>query len=165
MIEKYQLQPTVINALNARIGDEYTAHFFYNSAYNWCLLKNYKKAAAFFLKEMASELGHAQELQRYLVDWNTAPTIPHGGTNYAFTSLPDIIETAYRIEHELLTLYVADSMMISKIDLVTYDFLQQFRKFQLDAVIEYSDLLSALELIDTNSGSDILDFEERYMAE
>ena len=55
-----------------------------------------------------------------------------------------------------------DSQAIFGIDLATFDFLQGFRQIQTDSVVEYSDLLAALELIDVNSKLDILHFEELY---
>jgi ferritin len=162
MIKPISLNDAVASALNARIGDEYTAHFFYNAAHNWCMDKNYKNAAAFFAGETMAELEHAQKLQKYLVDWNCTPSLPKTETNFEFTSLPDIIEKAYKLELDLFNKYVKDSQAIFGIDLSTFDFLQGYRQIQNDSVIEYSDLLAALELIDVNSKLDILHFEELY---
>jgi ferritin len=162
MINPIKLNEAVANALNARIGDEYTAHYFYNSAHNWCMDKNYKNAAAFFAGETMSELEHAQKLQKYLVDWNCTPSLAQVETNFEFTSLPDIIEKAYKLELDLFNKYIKDSQAIFGIDLATFDFLQGFRQTQSDSVVEYSDLLAALELIDINSKLDILHFEELY---
>lgn len=162
MIKPINLNEAVANALNARIGDEYAAHFFYNAAHNWCMDKNYKHAAAFFAEETMSELEHAQKLQKYLVDWNCTPVLPKTETNFEFTSLLDIIEKAYKLELDLFNKYMKDSQAIFGIDLATFDFLQEFRSIQNDSVIEYSDLLAALELIDINSKLDILHFEEMY---
>jgi len=36
-----------ISILNDRLKDEYTAHYFYRNAANWCRNMNYKKAAIF----------------------------------------------------------------------------------------------------------------------
>ena len=47
-------------------------------------------------------------------------------------------------------------------DLTTFDFLKDYRKKQKDAVVEYSDLLNALQLIDHNDGFQILYFEQTY---
>ena len=162
MVTPIKLNDVVANTLNARIGDEYTAHYFYNAAHNWCADKNYKNAAAFFAGETASELEHAQKLQKYLVDWNCTPVLPKVETNFSFTSLVDIIEKAYNLELDLFNKYMKDSQAIFGIDLATFDFLQEFRSIQNDSVIEYSDLLAALELIDVNSKLDILHFEEMY---
>lgn len=163
MIKPNTLNDAVANALNARIGDEFTAHYFYNAAHNWCMDKNYKTAAAFFAKEAKAELKHAQKLQNYLVDWNASVKIPKVEMNFDFTSLPDIIEKAYRLELDLFNKYMKDSQAIFTIDLATFDFLQGFRQIQNDSVVEYSDLLAALELIDVNSKLDILHFEELYL--
>jgi hypothetical protein len=44
----YKLNSKTIKILTDRIKDEYTAHYFYRAATNWCRDKNYKKAAEFF---------------------------------------------------------------------------------------------------------------------
>ena len=55
--------------LNERLFDEYTAHFFYRNAANFCKGVGYNNAAAFFVQEAANELTHAELLQNYMVDW------------------------------------------------------------------------------------------------
>ena len=59
------LKPEVVKLINQRIGDEYTAHYFYRSAANWCHNMEYKKAAEFFDHEADDELIHAKGLQKY----------------------------------------------------------------------------------------------------
>jgi ferritin len=162
MVNPMTLNDAVVNTLNARIGDEYTAHYFYNAAHNWCADKNYKNAAAFFAGETMSELEHAQKLQKNLVDWNCTPVLPSVEANFKFQSLADIVEKAYQLELDLFNKYVKDSQSIFAIDLATFDFLQGYRQKQTDSVIEYSDLLAALELINVNNKLDILHFEEIY---
>ena len=162
MVNPMTLSDVVVNTLNARIGDEYTAHYFYNAAHNWCSDKNYKNATAFFAGETASELEHAQKLQQYLVDWNCIPTLPKVEPNFKFTSLADIVEKAYQLELDLFNKYLKDSQSIFAIDLATFDFLQGYREIQTNSVIEYSDLLAALELINVNNKLDVLHFEEIY---
>lgn len=162
MVNPITLSDAVVNALNARIGDEYTAHYFYNAAFNWCSDKNYKNAAAFFAAESMAELEHAQKLQKYLVDWNCTPVLPSVEANFKFATLPDIVEKAYQLELDLFNKYVKDSQSIFAIDLATFDFLQGYRQIQTDSVIEYSDLLAALELINVNNKLDVLHFEEIY---
>ena len=162
MVNPISLSDAVVNSLNARIGDEYTAHYFYNAAYNWCSDKNYQNAAAFFAAESMAELEHGQKIQKYLVDWNCTPVIPQVETNFSFQSLADIVEKAYQLELDLFNKYMKDSQSIFAIDLATFDFLQGYRQIQTDSVIEYSDLLAALELINVNNKLDVLHFEEIY---
>ena len=76
-----------VQLLTERIKDEYTAHYFYRNAANWCKNKNYTKAASFFDAESDSELEHAKGLQNYLIDFNIQPTIPQAETNKVFNSL------------------------------------------------------------------------------
>jgi hypothetical protein len=50
-----KLNDKAISILTDRIRDEYTAHYFYRSAANWCKNVNYKKAAEFFENEAVIE--------------------------------------------------------------------------------------------------------------
>ena len=161
-------QPVVLSGdsvklLTERIGDEYTAHYFYNAASNWCAGAGYKKAAAFFAKESANELEHAQKLQKYLVDWNVLPVIPKVETHVDFGNLPEIIERSYKLEFDLYQMYIKNSQALFTTDLATFDFLQEFRAIQTESVAEYSDLLNALQLIDIDKRLDLLHFEELYL--
>lgn len=155
----------VVKILSLRIEDEYAAHYFYQNAANWCNGVGYLKAGAFFAKEAATELEHSQILQKYLVDWNIQPKLPAVPTEATFTSLVDVIEQAYDLEYDLLNKYTEDSRLLFGIDLITFDFLGQFRNTQTQSVIEYSDLLNALTLIDIDSRLDLLHFEEMYLNE
>jgi rubrerythrin len=85
--------------LNTRLGDEYTAYYFYRNAANWCKNANYKKAAAFFEAELAGELEHSEGIQNYLTQWNLIPRIPEAPTFFQFESLVDIINKAYELEY------------------------------------------------------------------
>ena len=158
-----QLKKEVVSLINQRIGDEYTAHYFYNSAANWCAGAGYLKAAVFFTTETANELTHAQKLQKYLVNWNVLPVIPKVETHVDFGNLPEIIERAYELELDLYKKYIADSQVLFTSDLATFDFLQEFRGIQTESVAEYSDLLNALQLIDIDKRLDLLHFEELYL--
>lgn len=153
-----------VKLLNERVGDEYSAHYFYNAAANWCAGAGYMKAAAFFAAESMAELEHAQKLQKYMVDWNVLPVIPKVETHADFANLPEIIERAYGIEYDLYQQYIKNSQALFSSDLATFDFLQEFRTIQVESVAEYSDLLNALQLIDIDKRLDILHFEEMYLA-
>ena len=59
------LTPEIQDMLNAAIAEEYTAHYFYRGASNWCQGVGYLKAAAFYAAEAAAELTHAEKLQKY----------------------------------------------------------------------------------------------------
>lgn len=156
------LSGSSIVILTERLVDEYTAHFFYRSAANFCKGVGYNKAAAFFEKESANELAHAEKLQKYLVDWNVTPTLPSVKPNIIFSGLIDIVNKAYLLEYNLWEKYNADSAKIFVSDLSTFDFLQEFREGQTQSVAEYSDLLNAAQLIDTTNLLDILHYEEMY---
>lgn len=155
--------PTEIEtALNERIGDEYTAHFFYRNAANWCRNANYKKAAAYFEAEAMSELEHAKGLQDYLTQWNLIPAIPPAPTRVDFRSLADIINKAYAMEYGLFGKYSEGQKMSFDIHPATFNFVQGYVNIQNESVGEYSDLLNALQLIDADSRLDVLFFEDKY---
>lgn len=162
LVTPVKLNEKTVSILTDRIKDEYTAHYFYRSAANWCKNVNYKKAADFFEAEANSELDHAKKLQEYMDDWNVKPSIPQTETNQEFSNLVDIINGAYKMEYSLLEMYNRSSSELFVEDLTTFDFLQSFRELQKEAVIEYSDLLNALLLVDSNDKFQVLYFEQTY---
>jgi len=157
-----ELSSAVVDMLNNRLKDEYAAHFFYRNAANWCDDANYKKATAFFKQEAANELKHAEKLQKYIVSWNVIPTLPSVKPTITFTDLVDIINKAYVLEYDLFTKYNTDSVNIMSQDITTFDFLRKLREGQYESVVEYSDLLNALQLIDSSDKYQLLYFEQTY---
>lgn len=151
-----------VKILTDRLGDEYTAHYFYRNATNWCAGIGYLKAAAFFAQEAENELEHAKGLQKYLVDWNVMPLLPSIKPNVTFSDLIDIINKAYALEYALFESYNRDSKQLFDTDLTTFDFLTSYRTGQTESVIEYSDLLNAAELVNTDNKFEILYFEQTY---
>lgn len=156
------LPSSIEDALDERLGDEYTAHYFYRNAANWCKNANYVKAAAFFDAEANSELEHAKGLQDYLTQWNLLPAIPAAPTKKAFKSLIDIVNGAYEMEYGLLEKYSENQTEFFKEHIPSFNFIQGFVDIQNQAVGEYSDLLNALELIDVNDKLNVLYFENKY---
>lgn len=156
------LPSEVVNALNKRLADEYAAHYLYRNAANWCKGVNYPKAAAFFDGEAVAELEHALKIENYISQWNVIPMIPSAPTQQTFTSLVDVINKAYEIEYDLFEKYSADQSMFFSAHQASFNFIQEFVNLQNDAVAEFSDLLNALELIDTESRLDLLFFEDKY---
>jgi ferritin len=156
------LPADIVKTLNDRIGDEYTAHYFYRNAANWCKDKNYKKAAAFFEAEANAELEHAKGLQDYITQWNELPSIPAAPTSVKFESLIDIINEAYAMEYGLYEMYSEFQVDLVSEHPATFNFIQGYVNIQNESVAEYSDLLNALELIDVDSRLDVLYFENQY---
>jgi ferritin len=156
------LADSTVKILTDRLRDEYTAHYFYRNATNWCAGIGYLKAAAFFAQEAENELEHAKGLQKYLVDWNVMPLLPSIKPNITFTDLVDIINKAYALEYALFEAYMRDSKELFASDLNTFDFLTAYRTGQNESVIEYSDLLNAAMLVDVNNKFEILYFEQTY---
>lgn len=159
----YKLGQEAITELTDRIKDEYTAHYFYVNAANWCRDMNYKKATAFFEVEAVTELEHAKGVQDYMTDFNIIPVIPSAETKRTFTSLPEIVREAYKLELDLMKKYNATSAKLFTSDLTTFDFLQTYRVGQKESVIEYNDLINALDLINENDKFQVLYFEQTYL--
>ena len=162
IVNPRKLPDAVSAVLNERIGDEYTAYFFYRNAANWCKNVNYKKAAAFFESEAAGELEHSKGLQDYLTQWNLYPNIPAAPTTHIFSSLVDIINQAYELEYNLLMKYSDDQKAFESIHPATFNFVMKYVDIQNGEVEEYSDLLNALQLVDVDNKLDVLYFENRY---
>jgi len=161
-IDLYKLSDKVIKILTNRIKDEYTAHYFYRAASNWCQDMNYKKAAEFFSNEATDELTHAQKIQEYMVDFNIQPVIPNAPTKHKFSNLIDIVHGAYKMELGLMKEYNKNSQSIFTSDITTFDFLTEFREIQKGAVVEYNDLINASNLVDKSDKFQVLYFEQTY---
>lgn len=158
----YRLSDKTINILTNRLADEYTAHYYYRAAANWCNDMNYKKATAFFTTEANTELQHAEGLQKYMTDFNIIPEIPVVDTDFQFDSLVDVIYGAYQMELGLMKSYNKDSQMVFAEDITTFDFLTGYREGQKESVVEYNDLINALELVDKTDKFQVLYFEQTY---
>jgi ferritin len=165
IITPVTLTPEVIKMLIERIGDEYTAHYFYRNASNWCNEKAYFRAGAFFAAEADSELGHAKQVQEYLVNWNVMPIIPPVNMIPQFANLIDIVNKAYEMEYRLFQSYNKNSAAIFPTDLATFDFLQELRVGQRVSVAEYADLLNAAMLVNVSNNFEVLFFEQTYFPE
>ena len=156
------LPENIVSVLNDRIGDEYTAYYFYRNAANWCKEVNYKKAAAFFESEAEAELEHSKGLQDYLTQWNIIPTIPQVQTSYQFTGLIEIINKAYELELDLLHKYSENQQSFLSEHTATFNFIQKYVDYQNDEVAEYADLLNGAVLVDYNDKFQLLYFEQTY---
>ena len=156
------LPADIVAVFEKRLADEYTAHYTYRNAANWCREKAYFNAATFFEAEAANELVHADLVQKYLVDWNVLPFIPPVKMIPSFTSLIDIVNKAYQLEYDLFAAYNVNSTQVFPICLATFDFLQELRIGQRQSVAEYSDLLNAAQLVNVSNNFEVLYFENQY---
>ena len=156
------LTEDIIADLNSALVEEYTAHYFYRGAANWCNGVAYIKAGAFFAAEAAAELEHAEKLQKYLVDWNCTPQLPSVKFSGEFKSLIDVVNKAYAIEYQLGTKYMTWASQVFPKHLMTFNFLQEFVDIQNQSIAEMSDKLNAAQLVDVSNKLDLLHYEERY---
>lgn len=161
-VELYKLDSKTVQILTDRIKDEYIAHYYYRAASNWCQDKNYKKAFEFFKSEADDELEHAKGIQEYMADFNIIANIPQAPTSHNFDTLVDIVYGAYQVELALMKEYNKNSQELFASDLTTFDFLKKYRKFQKNAVVEYNDLINAIDLIDKTDKFQVLYFEQTY---
>jgi len=156
------LPEEIVASLNDALIEEYTAHYFYRGAANWCNGVAYVKAGAFFEGEANAELEHALKLQKYLVDWNCIPKLPSVKFSGEFKSLIDVVNKSYAIEYQLGTKYMTWATQMFPKHLMTFNFLQEFVDIQNESIAEMSDKLNAAQLIDVSNKLDLLHFEERY---
>lgn len=158
----YKLSDKVVKILTDRIKDEYHAHFMYRTAANWCHDMNYKKAASFFDADATTELEHAQKLEKYMTDFNIVPSFQKTDSTFKFDNLLDIIYQAYEFELQLMNSYTKNSHEVFQDDLITFDFLKEFREIQRESVVEFNDLINGANLVDKNDKFQILYFEQTY---
>lgn len=154
-----QLSDEVLNLLNKRLNDEYTAHYFYRNASNFLENLGLSKAATYYKKEAEDELLHAEGLQKYILGWNSIPTLLPLNSPMLFIDFVDVIEKAYILELSLLKSYNEDSTSIFTKDLSTFDFLEKYRTIQTQSVEECSNILNKLELINKSDKNWLFIFE------
>ena len=159
------LKSEIVTMLNDRLVDEYIAHYYYFNAGNWCNNQGYVNAGKFFIDESNSELEHVKKLQDYLIAWNVQPEIPQVETKTEINGLVEIINRAYQLEYNLLLKYSENLKQCLVKDSNTFLFLQDYVKIQNESVIEYSDLLNTLRLIDWNDKYQLLYFENEYFGD
>ena len=158
----HTLSDKVVKLLTDRLKDEYSAHYYYRAAANWCNDVNYKKAAAYFENEANDELIHAKKLQDYMTGFNIIPQIPPVNPKHEFTNLIDIVNGAYTLELNLMKAYNQISHLVFSEDITTFDFLTELREIQKNAVVEYNDLINASNLINKTDKFQVLYFEQTY---
>jgi hypothetical protein len=90
------------------------------------------------------------------------PIIPPVKMIPSFTNLIDIVNKAYEMEYNLFLSYNSNSASVFPTDLATFDFLQELRKIQNQAITEYSDLLNAAQLVNVSNNFEVLYFEGKY---
>ena len=145
------LSPEVVELFYPLLEAEYEASYFYKNAANYCKIIGYFKANKFFNEESLSELGHAAKLQEYLCDWNVMPELHKIDEPRDFKGLIDVIEAAYAMEYKLYEAYDSFSLEAFKMgETAVFDFFQEFRLIQTQAVAEYSDMLNILEGVEND---------------
>lgn len=167
MKKPVKLNSKIVDILEARLADEYTASFLYRDASNYLQGVGYFTAAKYFAKESADELSHAHGIEKFLVDWNILPTLPQiESSDNGFVSLHDVIERSYSIEYALYQEYEKDSVKVLEMgDTCVFDFLQTYRTIQMKSVAEFSDFLNVLDGCDCDNKFEMLLLEEKLFGE
>lgn len=160
-MKPFKLSAEISKKLNIKINDEYSAHYFYRQATNYCENVGYLKAAEYFRNEAEDELEHAHGIEKYLTDWNVQPDMMPISSPQKIDDLVDLIEKAYEMEYALYEEYEEISKDILAQDICTFDFLQKYRTIQRMAVAEYSTFLNMLELIDKKDKNWVYEFEKK----
>jgi ferritin len=97
-----------------------------------------------------------------MTDFNIIPEIPAVDTGFEFENLADVVYGAYKIELDLMRAYNRDSQVLFPEDITTFDFLREYREGQKNSVVEYNDLINALDLVDKTDKFQVLYFEQTY---
>lgn len=163
MIKPEKLDQEVVSILLPLLTKELSHFYMYRSATNWANNVGFVKAGKYFAEESEEESGHAKKIEQYLVDWNITPSLPIITTPILeFTNLGELISHVYTKEYELYADYEDASVKIFEIgDICVFDFLQEFRKIQKDAVALYSDMLNKLDGVDVSNKFQMLLLEEK----
>lgn len=158
------LPQEIVSRFENRILDEYTAHYFYKNAANYCENVGYSQAASYFNDEAEHELVHAKGLEKFLTDWNVQPKLPAISSPVPFSGLVDIIGKAYEIEYNLLEDYNDDTLFfLEKRHLASFNFTSKYVDIQNESVAQYSTLLNKLELIDKENKNWLNDFQREEL--
>ena len=165
MINPRKLDNSIIALLEGALSEEYTAHYFYRNATNYCKNAGYTGGEKFFSEEAESELTHAKLLQNYLADWNVMPKMAKIDAPDSISGLVDAISKAYDLELFLYDKYNEISKKILPINSEAFDFLQKFRDIQKSSVAEYSDLINQLRLIDSSDKFQLFYFDQEILKE
>jgi ferritin len=97
-----------------------------------------------------------------MTGFNIIPQIPQAETKHSFESLVDVVYGAYEMELGLMKEYNKNSQELFTEDITSFDFLTEFREIQKGAVVEYNDLINAIDLIDKTNKFEVLYFEQTY---
>lgn len=163
MITPEKLDQEVVDILLPLLENEFKHFYMYRAATNWANNVGFQKAGKYFAEESEEEAGHAKKIEQYLVDWNITPSLPAiTPPALQFMNLGELISEIYTNEYQLYAKYEEASAKIFEIgDLCVFDFLQEFRKIQKDAVALYSDMLNKLEGVNVSDKFQMLLLEEK----
>ena len=160
-----ELDSAIVKLLMERHADETTAFYQYRAMSNAMKDIGFFKASAYFAKESSDELEHAKKIEDYLTDWNVVPPLAQiDKPEIKFDSPLKCIEKAYELEYDLYEKYEDISGKVLDKDICTFDFLQQFRKIQVESVADYSDKINLLAGCETKDKFQLLMLEDKLFS-
>ena len=96
------MTPTVLEAINQQVSNEFSASFSYLSMAAWCEHHNFTGAAAWLRLQSAEEHGHAMRLFNFLLARNHLVTLVGiQAPRASFASLVEVFETALTQEQSV----------------------------------------------------------------
>ncbi len=154
------IQPLVPSILGV-MKYEYDTHAFYRLANNWAANKGYDKAAAYFAKDAAEEIGHATAWQDFLNQWGIVYALPTMSCDDEFESLPDIVRKTYELMVAIYKAYVKlanDSYIVDK---SVWAKAMEYVNIQTGAVAYWRTKVDQLALINEDNKLDVLIYEQK----
>ncbi len=153
--------PRFVEALNAQIGNELSAHNQYLACAVHYDAETMPRMAAFFYTQALEERDHAMMMVQYLLDIDADVTIP--GVEAPQGSFADVVApVALALDQEKrVTEQINGLLRIARdeSDFASEQFLQWFIKEQVEEVATMTDLLAVV----TRNQDDLEDIEE-YVA-
>jgi len=150
-----------VEALNAQIGNELSAHNQYVACAVHYDAETMPRMAAFFYAQALEERDHAMMMVQYLLDVDAPVAIP--GVEAPLTAFPDVVApVALALDQEKrVTEQINGLLRIAReeFDFASEQFLQWFIKEQVEEVATMTDLLAVV----TRNQNDLEDIEE-YVA-
>ena len=93
------MTPTVLEAINKQISNEFSASFSYLAMAAWCEHHNYLGAASWLRAQSTEEHGHGMRLFNFVLARNAQPQLSEiPAPNGAFGSLAEVFEKALEQE-------------------------------------------------------------------
>lgn len=151
------LKPNIEEVLQEAVYRELFTSNLYKHLSNQMQYIGYSGAASFFASESSDELEHYNKHKEFLNNRGSFAAIPElPPFDYVVKTLGEALQIAYDVESGLNDLYEQWTLLASKNDMTTFQYLLQFLEIQQKSVGKYSDLLSRLSLVEDDKAGILL---------